>query len=268
MKKRVLVIIAIVIAVILTAGFYLWDGYEGRQLEMPDSYQAILDRGYLIAGVKTDTKPFGFKDKDGKLTGLDIDIAKAIAKAIFRNENRLKLVSVTPSDRLIKLTTGEVDIVIATMTVTPQRMDLIDFSHSYFIAGQTLLVPQNSKITSLADLAGEDVGVIFGTTAEKNLRTLVPTAKVLGYRTYDEAYEALKNGTIKAITSDDTILRNYALNDKSVKMLNKRYSKEPYAVGVRKGKENKMLLERVNFVIKTLIVNNSINRLYAKWGLR
>ena len=268
MKKRVLVITAIIIAIILTCSFYIWDGYESKQLEMPDSYQAIMNRGYLIVGVKTDTKPFGFKDKDGKLTGLDIDIAKAIAKFLFRNENRLKLVSVTPSDRLIKLTTGEVDIVIATMTVTPQRLDLIDFSHSYFIAGQTILVPQNSKITSIADLAGKEAGVIFGTTAEKNLRTLVPTARVLGYKTYDEAYKALKEGTIKAITSDDTILRNYALNDKSVKIINKRYSKEPYAVGVRKGKENKILLEKVNFVIKTLIMNNSINRLYAKWGLK
>ena len=268
MKKRVLIILAILIAVILTAAFCLWDGYESKQLEMPDTYKTILNRGYLIVGVKADTKPFGFKDKDGKLAGLDVDIAKAIAKSIFRDENKLKLVSVTPSDRLIKLTTGDVDIVIATMTVTPQRMDLIDFSHSYFIAGQTVLVPKDSKITALADLADENVGVIFGTTAEKNLRTLVPTAKVFGYKTYNDAYNALKSGIIKAITSDDTILRNYALNDKTVRILNKRYSKEPYAVGVRKGKENKELLERVNFVIKTLITSNSINHLYAKWGLR
>ena len=266
--KRVLIILAIITAAILIAGFYLWDSYDSKQLEMPDTYKTILERGYLIAGVKEDTKPFGYKDTDGTLKGLDIDIAKAIAKSIFRDENKLKLVSVTPSDRLIKLTTGDVDLVIATMTVTPQRMDLIDFSHSYFIAGQTVLVPVDSKITALSDLAGENAGVIFGTTAEKNLRTLVPTAKVFGYRTYNDAYKALKDGTIKAITSDDTILRNYALNDKSVRILNKRYSKEPYAVGIRKGKENKILLEKVNFVIKTLITNNSINHLYAKWGLR
>ncbi len=266
--KRVLIILAVITAVLLTGGFYLWERYDSKQLEMPNTYKTILDRGYIIVGVKTDTKPFGYKDKDGKIVGLDIDIAQAIAKSIFRNEKKLKLVSVTPSDRLIKLTTGEVDIVIATMTITPQRMDLIDFSHSYFIAGQTVLVPKNSKVTALSDLAGENVGVIFGTTAEKNLRTLLPTAKIFGYKTYNDAYEALKSGTIKAITSDDTILRNYALNDNSVRMLNKRYSKEPYAVGVRKGKENKELLEKVNFVLKTLITNNSINHLYAKWGLK
>ncbi len=265
--KRVLIVLAALISILLVTGFYAWDWYDTKKLEMPDTYQTILDRGYLIAGVKTDTKPFGYKDNDGEIKGLDIDISKAIAKAIFRDETKLKLVSVTPSDRLIKLTTGEVDIIAATMTVTPQRMDLIDFSHSYFLAGQTVLVPVTSKTNSLTDLANSNIGVIFGTTAEKNLRTLVPTAKVFGYRTYDEAYSALKRGTISAITSDDTILRNYALNDKSVRILNKKYSKEPYAVGVRKGKENKKLLEVVNFVIKTLILNNSINRLYAKWGL-
>ncbi len=266
--KRVLLILGILIVAALAGVFYLWDKIETKKLEMPDSYQTIMNRGYLIVGVKTDTKPFGYIDKDGQIVGLDIDIAKAIAKFLFRDEKKLKLVSVTPSDRLIKLTTGDVDIVIATMTVTPQRLDLIDFSHAYFIAGQTVLVPKDSKISALGELGNHNVGVIFGTTAEKNLRTLVPTARVFGYRTYDDAYEALNKGIIQAITSDDTILRSYALNNKSVRVINRKYSKEPYAIGVRKGKENKLLLEKVNFVVKTLVTNNSINHLYSKWGLR
>ena len=234
---------------------------------MPNTFDEIQKRGYVIAGVKTDTKPFGYLNQDGEIIGLDVDIAKAITKSIFRDETKLKLISVTPSDRLIKLTTGEVDFVVATMTVTPSRMDLVDFSHSYFIAGQTVMVPTNSKVTALSDLAYNNVGVIFGTTAEKNLRTLLPTAKIFGYKTYQDAYDALKEGYIQAITADDTILRNYTLNDKSVRVLNKRYSKEPYAIAVRKGKENSILLEKINYVLKTMITSNAINRLYAKWGL-
>lgn len=239
---------------------------EIESFAMPDTYQSILKRGHVIVGVKTDTKPFGFV-KDGEIIGLDVDLAKIIAKSLLQDENKLKLVSVTPSDRLIKLTTGEVDMIIATMTVTPQRMDLIDFSHSYFIAGQTVMTLSSKNISALSELAGKNIGVIFGTTAEKNLRVLLPTAKIFGYKTYSDAYEGLKDGTVEAITADDTILRNYALNDKSVKVLPKRYSKEPYAIGVRKGKENKILLEKVNYTLKTMITNNSINRLYAKWGL-
>lgn len=265
--KRVLLILLIIITSILLIGAWYWHNREISALEMPDTYDTILKRGYVIAGVKTDTKPFGYIDENDNIVGLDIDLAKIIAKAIFRDESKIQLISVTPSDRLIKLTTGEVDFVVATLTVTPSRMDLVDFSHSYFIAGQTVMVPANSKVASLTDLANQNVGVIFGTTAEKNLRILLPTAKVFGYKTYKEAYEGLKDGTIQAITADDTILRNYTLNDKTVKVLNKRYSKEPYAIAVRKGDENKALLEKINLTLKTIINNNSISRLYAKWGL-
>lgn len=265
--KRGFIVLLVILALISAGYLCFWHNKELESLEMPDSYETILKRGYLIAGVKTDTKPFGYYNQDGEIVGLDIDIAKAIAKHILRDDKKLKLVSVTPSDRLIKLTTGEVDLVVATMTITPQRMDLIDFSHSYFIAGQTVIVPSKSKVAALSDLAHKNVGVIFGTTAEKNLRVLLPTAKIFGYKSYQDAYEALTDGTIDAITADDTILRNYTLNNKSVKVLNKRYSKEPYAVGVRKGKENKILLEKVNYVLKSMITNNAINRLYAKWNL-
>lgn len=265
--KRVLFIFLIFILII--GGGVLWYLHykDLETLNMPDTYDAIMKRGHVIIGVKTDTKPFGYIDEKGEIVGLDIDLAKAVAKYLLRDEKKLKLVSVTPSDRLIKLTTGEVDMVIATMTITPQRMDLIDFSHSYFIAGQTVMTLANSNIGTISDLANKNVGVIFGTTAEKNLRILLPTAKVFGYKTYSDAYEGLKDGTIDAITADDTILRNYTLNNKSVKVLPKRYSKEPYAIGIRKGKENKILLEKVNYLIKSMITSNSINRLYAKWGL-
>ena len=265
--KRVLLILLILITTIGATGFWYWHEREIDNLKMPDSYNAILNRGYVIAGVKTDTKPFGYINENGEIVGLDIDLAKIIAESIFRDSSKVKLVSVTPSNRLIKLTTGEVDFVVATLTVTPSRMDLVDFTHSYFIAGQTVMVPTKSKVTTLTDLANQNIGVIFGTTAEKNLRILLPTAKVFGYKNYQDAYEALKEGTIQAITADDTILRNYTLNDKTVKILNKRYSKEPYAIAVRKGKENKALLEKINFTLKSIITINKINRLYSKWGL-
>ncbi len=74
---------------------------------------------------------------------------------------------VTPSNRLIMASTGEVDIVISTVTITPQRQEVVSFSIPYDAAGQAVLVKSNSAIKSLTDLAGQNVGVIFGTTAEK-----------------------------------------------------------------------------------------------------
>ena len=104
-------------------------------------------------------------------------------------------------------------------------------------------------------------------TAEKNIRMLVPSIDILGYKTYNEAYTALKAGRISAITSDDTILRHYALSDSSVKILPKRYSKEPYGIAFKKGDSTIKLKQNLDFAIKDLQQKNVIPRLRKKWEI-
>ena len=199
-----------------------------------DLYDEILERGTLKVGINTDSKPFGFYP-------------------------------VTPANRMLKVSTGDVDMVIATMTITPQRREIIDFSVPYDLAGQALLVRSNSRITSIADLAGQNVGVVFGTTAEKNMLSLAPAANIIGFRNYRTAYTALKDGKIDALTSDDTILSRFAYEDKSVRLLPKRYTKEPYGIALRKGKGTKRLKENIDFAIKDMQRKNVILRLRRKW---
>ena len=163
--------------------------------------------------------------------------------------------------------TGEADIVISSVTITPQRQEVVDFSIPYDIAGQAVLIKSNSSIKSLSDLAGESVGVIFGTTAEKNLKNLVPTASIRGFKTYSDAYKALKSGQINAITSDDTILSRYVYDDSSVRMLPKRYSKEPYGIAFKKGDSTIKLKQNLDFAIKDLQQKNVIPRLRKKWEI-
>ena len=123
------------------------------------------------------------------------------------------------------------------------------------------------SIKSLSDLAGESVGVIFGTTAEKNLKNLVPTASIRGFKTYSDAYKALKSEQINAITSDDTILSRYVYDDSSVRMLPKRYSKELYAIGVRKDESSKGLLKLINLDITNMLNDGTLISLKRKWKL-
>lgn len=233
----------------------------------PDLYDAITKRGKIIVGINTDSKPFGFFDKDWKIQGYDADLARSFAQYIFKNPNAVEFVPVTPSNRMMKVSTGQVDMVIATVTITPQREEIIDFSIPYDYAGQAILVRKNSKITSIADLAGQNVGVVFGTTAEKNMLALAPEATVIGFRNYRVAYEALKAGKIDALTSDDTLLSRFAFEDDSVKLLPKRYSREPYGVAFRKGKSTKLLRENINFAINDMKQRNAIIRLRKKWEL-
>ena len=206
-------------------------------------------------------------DKEWKIVGYDADLAHYMAQYILKNPDAVEFFPVTPANRMMKVSTGELDLVIATMTITPQREQIIDFSLPYDYAGQALLVRSNSKITSIADLSGQNVGVVYGTTAEKNMLTLVPTANVIGFRNYRTAYEALKAGKIDALTSDDTILSRFAFEDKSVKLLPKRYSREPYGIAIRKSKSTQKLKENVNFAITDMKQKNVIVRIRKKWGL-
>ena len=230
-----------------------------------DLYDEILERGTLKVGINTDSKPFGFFDENWEVKGYDADLARYIAQYILKSPNAVEFYPVTPANRMLKVSTGDVDMVIATMTITPQRREIIDFSVPYDLAGQALLVRSNSRITSIADLAGQNVGVVFGTTAEKNMLSLAPAANIIGFRNYRTAYTALKDGKIDALTSDDTILSRFAYEDKSVRLLPKRYTKEPYGIALRKGKGTKRLKETIDFAIKDMQRKNVILRLRRKW---
>ena len=230
-----------------------------------DLYDSIIARGKIRVGINTESKPFSFIDSKGRIVGYDVDLARYVAQYLLKDPERLEIVPITISNRLIKASTGEVDIVISTVTINPQREAVVSFSIPYDVAGQSLLVRSNSAITSISDLAGQPVGVIFGTTAEKNIKNLVPTANLRGFRSYDNAYKALKAGKINAITSDDTLLSRFAIDDKSVKLLPKRYSYEPYGIAFKKGESTVKLKENLDFAIRDMKQKNVITRLRRKW---
>ncbi len=263
MKK--LGIILTLIFLVLTAFYFFVLAPE--KYEEPDLYEQILKRGKLRVGINTDSKPFGFYDEDWEVQGYDADLARYIAQYILKNPNAVDFFPVTPANRMMKVSTGELDIVVATVTITPQREQIIDFSIPYDYAGQALLVKSSSKINSIADLAGQNVGVVYGTTAEKNMLNLVPDANIIGFRNYRTAFEALKAGKINALTSDDTILSRFVFEDKSVRLLPKRYSREPYGIAMRQGKSTQKLRENINFAIKDMKRKNILLRLRRKWEL-
>ena len=147
--------------------------------------EAIQKRDKLIVGVRHDFKPFGFKEGQ-KFKGYDVDLAKEMAKSILGDENKLELVEVDAANRIMALTSNEVDMLIAAITVNAQRKRILDFSTPYFMTGQALMIKKGTKIRSIADLDKKFVGVVLGTTSELNLRSFAPTAKVKGVKTYQE----------------------------------------------------------------------------------
>jgi len=228
----------------------------------------ITNRGELIVGIKTDTYPFGFYDKKGHIIGYDAALARLIAKGLLGSEGKVKFIPVTASDRMMKLYSGDVDMVIATMSITPKRQEILDFSSSYYTAGQAVMVRKDSPVRTLRDLNGRKAIIVFGSTSERSLRMAVPNVGIVGYRTYPDAFKALKSGKADAIVSDDTILLGLALKDDSVKLLPKRYTKEPYAVAFRKGAESKELIKAVDNVIEIETRNGTLKKVQKSFGIK
>ncbi len=230
-----------------------------------NSLDTIKSRDKIIIGIKDDSKPFGFI-KDGKITGFDADIAQNISRKIFNSEeNHIEFVPLKPSERIIALNTGKVDIVIATLSINERRKDIIDFSIPYYIAGQALMVPKNSKLSSIEQLNNKAVAIILGTTGEKTVRLLAPNATVIGAMSYKDAFSYLKNGEVDAILADDSLLYGLVMDNRGYKILPSRYTEEYYAIGLRQGEENITLKKQINAIIKGMQQNGKLNRIREKW---
>jgi len=247
--------------------FFLIFGLTGcvKKKATKDLLKTAKDRGKIIIGVKYDTKPFGFIDKDQKLKGFDIDLGREIAKKIIGNENAVEFQQVTSSNRIFSLTSGTVDLIAATTTITPKRQRIIDFSRPYYIAGQAIMVPKNSPIKRLEDLSGKCIIVVLGSTSEINIRQLVPDVKVLGFRTYTDAFFALKSGRGDALTTDDTIIYGFLSEDPNFRMLKDRITREPYGIGFKKGENTQAFQEAVNLALEQIMQDGSLKRIQRKW---
>lgn len=242
-------------------------GLTGCGMGQPQKplYQKMKERGKIVVGVKYDSKPFGFVDEDKKLKGFDVDISREIARRLLGNPDDVEFQQVTSSNRIFALTSGTVDMVAATMTINDKRKKIVDFSVPYFVAGQAIMVPKNSAIHTLKDLKGKKVIVVLGSTSEKNVRDVVPDAIIQGFRTYTDAFSAMRAGRGDALTTDDTILAGFLSEDRSFKILPERYTQEPYGIGFKKGKDSESFQQVVNMAISQMNADGTLKQLKRKW---
>lgn len=235
----------------------------------PADIQAIKDKGVLKVGVKIDVPKFGYKDpKTGKIDGFEIDIAKAIAKSILGDENKVELQAVTAKTRGPLLDNGDVDIVAATFTITDERKKSYNFSDPYFTDGVGLMVKKSSGITSLSGLNGKTIGVAQSSTSKQAVQEEATKegvkVKFLEFGTYPEIKSALDAGRIDCFSVDGAILYGYL--DNSTTILPGRFSPQNYGVASRKGNDG--LAKVVNDTIDSMKKSGEIDKLIAKWGLK
>jgi aspartate/glutamate/glutamine transport system substrate-binding protein len=227
--------------------------------------EEIKKRGKLVAGVKFDTKLFGLKDPiTNKVEGFDIDIAKALAKKIFGDESKLELKEVTSQTRIPMLNNGDIDMIIATMTITEDRKQQVDFTDVYFKAGQSLLVKKGSPIKSIADVKkGTKVLGAKGSTSVKNIKEKAPDCEVLEFANYQDAFAALKAGQGDVLTTDNAILYGMMKQDPNYVVVGDNFTDEPYGIAIKKGQTE--FVTYVNAFLKEIKDNGTYDKTYEQW---
>ena len=232
-------------------------------LAQADTLANIKAKGVLVAGVKDSLPPFGYVDAQTRdIVGYDIDFVRAIA---HRLGVKLELKPVTSANRIPQLTSGNVDIIAATMTKNPERAQQIDFSYAYFLTGQKFIAPKG-KVRSVKDLEGKRIATAKGSTSEQNVKRAVPSATVLSFDDYPQAFLALRQGRVAAITTDEAILAGILAKAPSMPAYEipaLRIADEPYGLGMRRG--DTVLVAFVNKTLLEMEKSGEAKRIFDKW---
>lgn len=170
----------------------------------------IKDSGKLVVGVFSDKKPFGYVDENGDYQGYDVYFARRLAEDLGVD---LELVSVDAPNRVEYLTSAKVDIILANFTVTPERAEVVDFALPYMKVALGVVSPDGALITDVAELEGKTLIVSKGTTAETYFTENHPEVTLLKFDTYTEAFNALLDGRGDALSTDNTEVLAWALEN-------------------------------------------------------
>ena len=212
--------------------------------------------------IPTDYPPYGFVGIDLKPQGLDIDMAHYVAGKLGATA---ELVPVTSANRIPYLQTRKVDIVISTLGKTPEREQVVDFTHAYSPFFQAVFAPKSMAIKSWADLAGKSVSVTRGAMADTELGKVIPAGvDVRRFEDHVGTVSAFVSGQVQVIATSAaegaTIMKQNPQLNLEYKLLLKE---SPNYMGVAKG--DAALKERLNQLILEARKNGDIDKLSTKW---
>jgi polar amino acid transport system substrate-binding protein len=234
------------------------------QMPAGSTMRAIQDSGKLIAGVDQNTFLFGFRNPTtGALEGFDIDRVHEIAAAIFGDPNKVQFKVVTSNNRVEALEKGEVHVIVRTFTANCVRWQRINFSNTYYTAGQRLLVDRSSDVTSLDQLGGKKVCAAKGSTSIKTITEHPAKPVPVQVDNWSDCLIMLQQAQVVAVSTDDTILAGMVAQDPNVKMAGPRFTEEPYGIGIPKA--NVDLVRFVNGVLAKSIADGKWRESYDKW---
>lgn len=195
------------------------------------------DENTIVVGTKFDQPGLGLRNPDGSMSGFDVDVATYVAQELGYTPEQIEWKESPSGQRETLIQNDQVDYIVATYSITDSRKEKVDFAGPYLITGQSLLVRNdNTDITGAASLAGNKrLCSVSGSTPAQKIKDEYPGVQLQQYDTYSACIEALKNGAIDAVTTDEVILAGYAAQTPGAfKIVGDTFSEERYGVGLKK----------------------------------
>ena len=226
---------------------------------------AIKKNGFITMSTNAEFEPFEYKDGE-KIVGIDLEISQKIADKLGVE---LKVNDVAFDSLIPEITSGKADFVAAGMTADDERRKNVDFSDSYFDAGQAVIVKKDVDIKAPKDLNGKKVGVQTGTTGDKYCTNEEGTSeiKVGSVERYNKGMDAVSDliaGRIDAVVIDDFPAQKFVeKNSDKIAKLNDMLTSEQYAIAVKKG--NTELVDLINETLKEMKDSGDLQKIFDKY---
>lgn len=208
------------------------------------------DENKIVIGTKFDQPGLGLKNPDGKMTGFDVDVATYVAKELGYTPEQIEWKESPSSQRETLIQNDQVEFIAATYSITDARKEKVSFAGPYLVTGQSLLVKaDNTDITGAPSLQNnKKLCSVSGSTPAQRIKDEYPGVQLQQYDTYSACIEALKNGAIDAVTTDEVILAGYAAQSPGTfKIVGEPFSEERYGIGLKK--DDNELQKKINDAI-------------------
>lgn len=216
------------------------------------------DDNKLILATEAGFAPYEYY-QDGEIVGVDIDIAREIAASLGKE---LVIKDVSFDFIINEIKSGKSDIGAAGMSITKERLEEVDFSVEYAVSNQVVIVPMDSKITSIDQISNQRIAVQLGTVADSYVNENYKDATVIRQKKYLSMVEDLKAGKVDLIIMDLLPANEIVKSNDGLKILDEYLFTDKYGMAIKKG--NKELLDKVNDVLTRLMSEGKIEEYTIK----
>lgn len=206
-------------------------------------------------GIKFDQPGVGYKKRDS-YSGFDVEVGRYIAHKLGYKDYEIVWVEAPSKQRETMLQNGDVDMIIASYSITSDRKKTIDFAGPYLVAGQDLLVRKdNTSIHGPQDLNGKRLCSVTGSTSATVIKKRYASkVQLMEQPSYAECATALFSGIVDAVTTDDIILAGLASNARGrLKLVGKPFTQEYYGIGIQKNKNSKVFAQKIDAAVNDMV---------------